>query len=122
MVNVLIVDDEEDIRISLKMLVEDMGYKATTAENGIKALELLKKEKFDIVLLDILMPKMSGREVLENIRKDPKLKDQKVVFLTVVKLGLVGKDSIKNLKPTDYLQKPIKVAEFRERIKKIVGK
>ncbi|MBW2966142.1 response regulator [Candidatus Woesearchaeota archaeon] len=118
---VLIVDDEEDILTSVAMLINDMGYEAKTVNNGKKALEMLKKQKFDLVLLDILMPDMSGREVLEKIREDPKLKNQKAAFLTVVKLSEYGRGIMKKkLKPVDYFQKPINVSDFRRRIKKIL--
>ncbi len=117
---VLIVDDQKDILTSVGMLVEGEGYKAKTASNGKQALAMLKKESFDLVLLDVLMPEMSGREVLQKIRADPKLKKQKVAFLTVVQLSEAGKDIVKKLKPVDYFPKPIKMANFKKRLKKIL--
>lgn len=117
---ILIVDDEEDILSSVKMLLESMGFKAKTVNNGNAALKLLKEEKFDLVLLDILMPEMSGREVLEAIRQTPKLKNQKVALLTVIELSRPGKEAMKKLFPVDYIQKPLDVADFKKRIKKIL--
>ena len=117
---VLIVDDQEDILTSMKMLVESEGYEAKTANRGKLALKLLKQESFDLVLLDILMPEMSGMEVLVNIRKDSKLKNQKVAFLSVVKLSEPGKDIVKELKLVEYFQKPIDVVDFRKRLKKLL--
>lgn len=117
---VLIVDDEEDILTSMKMLVESVGYETRTVNNGKKALQALKQECFDLVLLDILMPKMTGKKVLEKIRADPKLKNQKVAFLTVVKSNELGEESVEKLKPVEYLQKPIDVHDFRKRLKKIL--
>jgi CheY-like chemotaxis protein len=118
---ILIVDDEQDILDSVKSLVETMGYEAEIVNNGIKALEILKKEKFDLVLLDILMPEMSGREVLEKLREDSKLKNQKVAFMTVVQLGREGVNEVKKLKPVEYFEKPIDVNDFKPRLKKILG-
>ena len=69
---------------------------------------------------DILMPEMSGNEVAEEIRKNPKTKNQKIAFLTVVTLGEEGKALVQKLKPADYIQKPFKTAEFRKRIKKLM--
>ena len=117
---ILIVDDQEDILESMGMLVENMGYEVKTTNNGKQALAMLKKESFDLVLLDILMPKMSGREVLQKIRKNPKLKNQEVAFLTVVQLSEAGKDVVKKLKPVDYFPKPIEVVNFKKRLKKIL--
>ena len=117
---VLIVDDEEDILTSVKQVVESAGYEGKTVNNGKQALKLLKQEKFDLVLLDILMPEMSGKEVLENIRNDQKLKSQKVAFLTVVELGQEGVKLVKKLKPVDYFQKPINTNDLKKRLKKIL--
>lgn len=118
---VLIVDDKQDILTSVAMLVESLGYKAETASNGKQALEKLRLESFDLVLLDVLMPEMSGREVLEKIRADPKLKDQKVAILSVVRLSEPGEKIIKELKPITYFQKPIDTDDFKKRLKKILG-
>ncbi|MCK5633056.1 response regulator [bacterium] len=120
MKKILIVDDETDILTSVKMIIEKMGHEVKTANNGKKALLMLKKEKFDLVLLDILMPIMSGKEVLEKIRKDPKLKNQKVAFLSVVKLGKQGENSIQKLNPIEYFEKPIKMGDFEKRLEKIL--
>jgi len=117
---ILVVDDEEDILTSVKQLVEISGYDGKTAIDGKQALKLLKQERFDLVLLDILMPEMSGRAVFEKIRADPKLKNQKVAFLTVVELGQEGIKAVKKLKPVEYFQKPINPDDFRKRLKKIL--
>jgi CheY-like chemotaxis protein len=119
---VLIVDDEADIASSVKMLIDGMGFSSKVVNNGVAALDILKKEKFDLVLLDILMPQMSGREVLEKIRADSKMKKQKVAFLSVVQLSEEGKDSVKKLKPVEYFQKPITdLNEFKTKIKRILS-
>jgi response regulator RpfG family c-di-GMP phosphodiesterase len=68
------------------------------------------------------MPQMSGREVLEKIRADSKMKKQKVAFLSVVQLSEEGKDSVKKLKPVEYFQKPITdLNEFKTKIKRILS-
>jgi CheY-like chemotaxis protein len=121
MVKILVVDDELDILESVGMLLETMGYNVKTADRGRKAIGVLKKEKFDLVLLDILMPEMSGIQTLGKIRNDAELKKQKVVFLTVVSPSKNGKGIIKKLKPTDYIEKPIDNVVFKRKIKKILG-
>jgi len=114
---ILVVDDEIYILSSTKEIVESLGYKVTTALDGNKALSLLKKRKFDLVLLDVLMPGMTGIEVLEKIRKIPKLKTQKVAFSTVVQLSPSGKSFVSKLKPVAYFQKPFDIADFKKRIR-----
>lgn len=118
---ILIVDDEPDILKSVRMVLERMGYKVTAVESGKKALQCLQKEKFDVVLLDMLMPEMSGNEVAERIRKNPALKNQKIIFLTVVTLGEAGKSWLPTLKPAAYIQKPFDIGAFKKKIKEVIG-
>ncbi len=69
---ILLVDDEPDFLEVIKSRLESNGYDVLTASNGKEALETLKKEKVDAVLLDILMPGMNGIETLKNIRQEDK--------------------------------------------------
>jgi len=66
---VLIVDDVADIRDLLESLLKDEGFRALTAENGKEALEILEQHRPDVMLLDLIMPVMSGWEVLEQVAR-----------------------------------------------------
>lgn len=68
--DILIIDDERSIRNTLKDILETEGYSVAVAEDGAKALDLLKVEKFDLIFCDVKMPKMDGIEVLTNIKKE----------------------------------------------------
>jgi len=117
---ILVVDDEADIRETVKQIAEGDGYEVKTASGCEQGLAMLRKEKFDLVLMDFFMPKKSGRTCVEEIRKDSSLKSQKVAFLTVAKPSDSGKGFIEKLKPVDYIQKPFKVEELSKRLKKIL--
>jgi CheY-like chemotaxis protein len=119
MKRILVVDDEENIRELVKDLLKD-DFKVTCVEDGIRGLELLKKRKFDLILLDFFMPGMSGKEVAEEIRKNPKAKNTKIAFLTVASFGKEGHKSLKKLKVLDYIQKPFNNDDFTYRVKKMV--
>jgi len=69
MAKILIVDDEEHVRGSIKMLLEFEGYQILTASNGQEALDLLQQEDFDLVISDVRMPKMTGLDLLHHIKK-----------------------------------------------------
>mgnify|MGYP006436799707 FL=1 len=118
---ILLVDDELDIRESVKMLLETMNYEVEITDDGNNAITMLKNGTFDLVLLDILMPKISGIKTLEKIRADSKIKNQKVVFLTVVSPTKNGEGIIEKLGTLDYIEKPIDNNSFKEKIEKILG-
>ena len=81
----LVVDDNEDNRYTLTRRLKRQGYEnLTTAENGQEALDLLAKQPFDLVLLDIMMPVMNGYEVLEHIKSDMALRDVPVIMISAV--------------------------------------
>jgi two-component system alkaline phosphatase synthesis response regulator PhoP len=112
---VLVVDDEEPILELLKYNLEKSGYEVRTAIDGMKAIEIAKKFIPDLVLLDIMMPKMDGVETCRIIRDLPELQKTFVVFLTArseeyseVAAFDVGAD--------DYIMKPIKPRALMSRI------
>jgi DNA-binding response OmpR family regulator len=113
---IALVEDDANIREMYKMKLELSGYNIITAENGKEAMELVKKENPELVLLDILLPKKDGFEVLKEIKDS---KDEKVKSIPVVMLSnLSSKEDIseaKKLGASDYFVKakiaPGKVAE-----------
>jgi two-component system alkaline phosphatase synthesis response regulator PhoP len=112
---VLVVDDEEPILELLKYNLEKSGYEVRTAIDGMKAIDIAKKFIPDLVLLDIMMPKMDGVETCRIIRELPELQKTFVVFLTArseeyseVAAFDVGAD--------DYIMKPIKPRALMSRI------
>lgn len=79
---VLIVDDQEDVRESLRDVVEMVGCSALMAENGKQALSLLANHRPCLVVMDLLMPVMSGAELLQTMRHDPALATLPVIMST----------------------------------------
>ena len=81
---VLVVDDEESIRDTLREVVEMIGCSAVVASNGAQALEAMAREKPCLVIVDLLMPVMSGVELIEAMRRDPELSALPIVVSTSV--------------------------------------
>lgn len=79
---ILLVDDEPNILLSLEFLMRKKGYQVFIARNGAEALDLIRKEKPGIIILDIMMPEVDGYEVCEYVKKSSDLQNIKVVFLT----------------------------------------
>jgi CheY-like chemotaxis protein len=118
---ILVVDDERDVRTVVKEILEKAAYAVTAVENGAKALALLEKQRFDLVLLDILMPDLSGDEVACKIRKNSRTKNQKIAFLTVLASADYKKNIVKKTGAVDYIRKPIESAVLRDRVKQILS-
>lgn len=79
---VLIVDDEPNIVAALEFLLEKNGYEVRAAGNGAEALEQLDMFRPDLVLLDVMVPKLSGYEVCQRMRAEPRWRDIKIVMLS----------------------------------------
>jgi two-component system response regulator MprA len=111
----LVVDDHEQIRSALKRALSFEGYDVIAAGSGSRALDLLAKGVFDLVLLDVNMPDMDGFSVLEKIREAPQLASMPVIMVT----GVVDSQSVirgKQLRVSDYLIKPYRIADLLARV------
>jgi len=119
---IMIVDDEQSLVELVRAVFGQEGFEVITAYSGSECLEKLKEEKPDLILMDMMMPGMSGRETTEKIRTNPKTKGLKIVFLTVARFSEVGKDTLKNLNILDYVTKPFDNKDLVKRVKKVLGK
>jgi two-component system alkaline phosphatase synthesis response regulator PhoP len=117
---VLIVDDEADIVSTVQYRLEFCEFKVITAANGKEGLEKAANEKPDIILLDINMPIMDGREMLERLKNRPDIKDIPVIMLTAYS---DAKDIAKvaNLGIADYITKPFDFTELMGKISNALG-
>ncbi len=119
--HILLVEDDTFLANIYKTKFEMEGFKMSLAENGEIGLEDTKKKKPDIVLLDILLPKMDGFAVLEALKKDPATKGIPVILLT----NLGQKDDVEKglqLGAADYLIKAhFKPSETVDKVKKTLG-
>ena len=111
----LIVDDNKVNRLLLSRSVELLGHRIALAENGRIALDKLRKEPFDLLLLDIEMPELDGFAVLEQLKVDPKLRDVPVIVTSSVE-GLDNIIRCIELGAEDYLPKPVNQVLLKARI------
>ena len=112
---ILMVDDSKDLLQVIARRLQTWGYEALTAESGEEGLRLAQEHLPDLVLLDIMMPKMKGRDVCVHLKANPKTQHIPVIFLTALALA----DHIKagmDVGAEDYIVKPFDVAELKERI------
>ncbi len=113
MAKIMVVDDEQDIRDSVKTILETQGYEVLLSINGDDCVEQLSNKEVDLILLDIMMPGMPVREVVSR------LSGTKIAFLTVVRTSEAEKESLlKNQNVVDFIQKPFDLDELIMRVKK----
>lgn len=111
--NILIVDDEEDIRDLLEIYLLNEGFKVVKAVDGVQALEILEKETIDLIILDIMMPKMDGIQACMKIRRD---KNVPIIMLSA-KSEDIDKILGLNTGADDYVTKPFNPLEIVARVK-----
>lgn len=113
---ILIADDEPDIVETMKFLVESEGYECLTAFDGEEALRLAREVKPDLMLLDVMMPKINGYKVSRLLKFDKKYKDIPILMITARSQEedkLIGEETGAD----EYITKPFDVAEVLDRIK-----
>ena len=113
--NVLLVDDDPVILKLLQVNFEMEGYKVSCANDGVEGLEKARAERPDIVLLDIMMPRMDGLEVTKALKGDPETKDIPIILLSA-KAQASDIQAGKDMGADDYLTKPFDPLELLERV------
>jgi DNA-binding response OmpR family regulator len=116
---ILIVDDEPNIVMTLEYAFKKQDFEVFIARDGSEALEILDKETPNVILLDIMMPKVDGYKTLEQIKKNDQLKDTKVVFLTA-KSKVKDVEKGLSLGADKYLTKPFSIKKVVSEIKELI--
>jgi DNA-binding response OmpR family regulator len=117
MKTILVAEDDEKISTLVCTKLRSKGYNPVPFYSGADAWEYLQKEIPDMILSDVLMPRMTGFELLEKIKKDDRLKKIPVIMLTSISME---EDVVRGLEmgANDYVVKPFSFAELAARIKK----
>ena len=121
MTKILIAEDENDIRDLIIFTLRLAEYEVVAAWDGEEAIDLARKERPDLIMMDVRMPRMTGYEACAILKSDPTLKDIPVVFLSAkgqnseVQAGL-------NVGAVEYLLKPFVPDQLTKRIKNILAK
>lgn len=118
---ILIADDEPNIVISLEYLLRREAYEVTVARDGLEAMAAIRRERPQLVLLDVMMPGKTGFEVCQEVRADEQLKDTLILMLTArgretdVAKGLaLGADG--------YMTKPFSTKELVQRVRELLDR
>jgi DNA-binding response OmpR family regulator len=120
MARILIVEDEHDIAENLVALLSAKGHKATSTADGADALHRARKELPDLILLDVMLPRMSGHDVCRMLRAEPRTAKLKIVMVTGLGRGADVEEAFA-AGADDYLIKPFDSARLFKKIDKVLG-
>lgn len=126
MKRILMVDDDVDFCSAVKLLLESKGYEVFLAYDGLAGLEQTRKLKPDLVILDVMMPKMNGYDVCVVLKADPDLNRIPVILLTAVDQAMFKTTYTRQMglmtEADDYIAKPVDSAELVKRVEEFLGK
>ena len=126
---VLVVDDDPDVRLFSVTVLEVHGYTPLEAGDGVEGLKMIKAEKPDLVILDIMMPRQSGIRLYRELKTDKSLKNIHVIVLS----GIAKRTFMRSQKaltefggaevpePEVYLEKPVEAEDLADTIQKVIG-
>ncbi len=118
---ILLVDDEKDLTALVSLHMKMAGFEVLTANNGEKALDLSREEKPDLIILDLMLPKIDGWEVCKRLRQDPGISNIPVIMLTA---RAETEDKLKGFEAgaDDYVTKPFSPRELVARVKRVLAR
>jgi two-component system alkaline phosphatase synthesis response regulator PhoP len=116
---ILVVDDEQDLLDLIEYNLKKEGFAVIKAENGLEGIKAAKEHKPDLILLDIMMPKMDGLEVCNQIRQDQEIRKTPIIFLTARGDEKTEVEGL-NMGGDDYVTKPISTTKLMSRIKAVL--
>jgi len=118
--SILVVDDEPNIVLSLEFLMQQAGFEVRVARDGEQALAAMREKTPDLVLLDVMMPRVDGYGVCKAVRANPAWRDVRIVMLTAKGRELEREKGIA-LGADDYITKPFSTREVVGRVRELLG-
>lgn len=116
---VLVVEDEDNIAIALDYLMTREGYDHDRIANGADALERIRATHPDLVLLDVMLPEVSGYEICQGVRLDPTLSDVKILMMTARGSAIERRKGLA-LGADGFISKPFELKELREEVRRLL--
>ncbi len=116
---VLVVEDEDNIAVALNYLITREGYDQDRVANGADALARIRETHPDLVLLDVMLPEVSGYEICQAVRMDPHLRDVKILMMTARGSAMERRKGLA-LGADGFISKPFELAELRTEVRRIL--
>ncbi|MBL4916140.1 response regulator transcription factor [Szabonella alba] len=116
---ILVVEDEDNIAIALNYLMMREGYAHDRIANGGEALDRIRKTRPDLVLLDVMLPEVSGYEICQGVRLDPSLADVKILMMTARGSAIERRKGLA-LGADGFISKPFELKELRAEVRRLL--
>ena len=117
--SILLVEDEDSIALALEFMMEQEGYRVRRVASGTDALEAVKREAPNLVLLDVTLPGCSGFEVCQAIRLDEGLKDVRILMMTAKGSGMIRRKGLA-LGADDFVWKPFVIQDLKTKVRDLL--
>lgn len=118
--SILIVEDEDNIALALEHFLGAQGYRLERVANGGEALAKIRQMRPDLVLLDVMLPEVSGYEICQQIRQDPELAGLKILIMTARGAAVERRKGLA-LGADEFVTKPFQLSELRDRVAGLLG-
>jgi len=119
--NILVIEDEAILGESIRRFLKQHNYKVTLISEGINGVEDIRKENPDLILTDLLLPRLHGFDICRSVKEDSQLKEIPLIVMTAVYKGSIHKSETKNLGVEDFIEKPLDLDVLLKKIVKLIG-
>jgi len=117
---ILVVEDEDNIAVALDYLMTREGYAQTRIATGAGAVDLIRRDRPDLVLLDVMLPEVSGYEICQNVRMDPALNDVKILMMTARGSAMERRKGLA-MGADGFISKPFELKALRAEVRRILA-
>jgi DNA-binding response OmpR family regulator len=117
---ILLVEDEDSIALALEYLMRKEGHDVRRVANGAEALPSIERERPDLVLLDVMLPAVSGYEICETVRRDPGLRGVKILMMTARGSQAESRRCL-DLGADGFMAKPFALADMKAEVRRLLG-
>lgn len=117
---ILVVEDEDNIAVALNYLLTREGYSQTRLATGAGAVDLIRERKPDLVLLDVMLPEVSGYDICQTVRADPDCADVRILMMTARGSAMERRKGLA-MGADGFISKPFELKELREEVRKILA-
>ena len=118
--HILVVEDEDNIAIALDYLIRREGYRQTRIATGAGAVDLIAELRPDLVLLDVMLPEVSGYEICQQVRQDPELSGVRILMMTARGSAIERRKGLA-MGADGFISKPFELKELRAEVRRILS-